>query len=207
MEFASGLYDGELKGFVRQLTRLQDALGSMQDAEVASSRLQAIALTEEGASLSRAAIFAMGGVAGQYRSEAEHLLSGMPKLLRLLEGKEWKRARSLLELRQKAAAASVLPPTAGTTAARPIGVTGRARPALRRPTDSPVTARPTVSPQPETAGGPGVSPGGGEGAEMTDESAIDGDRTADEEVAAGTEALVENGSIPRPPTGCSRLRS
>ena len=27
LEFASGLYDGELKGFVRQMTRLQDALG------------------------------------------------------------------------------------------------------------------------------------------------------------------------------------
>ena len=78
LEFASGLYDGELKGFVRQMTRLQDALGSMQDAAVASSRLQVIALTEEGASLSRAAIFAMGGVAGQYRSEAEHLLGDMP---------------------------------------------------------------------------------------------------------------------------------
>ena len=43
------LYGGELKGFVRQMTRLQDVLGSMQDAEVASARLQALALTEEGA--------------------------------------------------------------------------------------------------------------------------------------------------------------
>ena len=33
------------------MTRLQDTLGAMQDAEVASSRLQAIALTEEGALL------------------------------------------------------------------------------------------------------------------------------------------------------------
>src|SRR5271165_3348795 len=59
LEFASGLYGGELKGFVRQMTRLQDTLGSMQDAEVASARLQGIALTEEGAGLSRATIFAM----------------------------------------------------------------------------------------------------------------------------------------------------
>ena len=86
LEFASGLYDGELKGFVRQMTRLQDALGSMQDAAVASSRLQVIALTEEGASLSRAAIFAMGGVAGQYRSEAEHLLGDMPELVQAAQG-------------------------------------------------------------------------------------------------------------------------
>ncbi len=149
LEFASGLYDGELKGFVRQMTRLQDALGSMQDAAVASSRLQVIALTEEGASLSRAAIFAMGGVAGQYRSEAEHLLGDMPELVQLLQGKEWKRARSLMELRQKAAAPLVRQPTAASAEARQIGVVGRARPALVNSTSSSLaTSRPGVSPRP-----------------------------------------------------------
>jgi CHAD domain-containing protein len=149
LEFASGLYDGELKGFVRQMTRLQDALGSMQDAVVASSRLQVIALTEEGASLSRAAIFAMGGVAGQYRSEAEHLLGDMPELVQLLKGKEWKRARSLMELRQKAAAPLVRQPTAASAEARQIGVVGRARPALENSTSSSLaTSHPGVSPRP-----------------------------------------------------------
>jgi len=149
LEFASGLYDGELKGFVRQMTRLQDALGSMQDAAVASSRLQVIALTEEGASLSRAAIFAMGGVAGQYRSEAEHLLGEMPELVQLLKGKEWKRARSLMELREKAAAPLVRQPTAASAEARQIGVVGRARPALVNSTSSSLaTSRPGVSPGP-----------------------------------------------------------
>lgn len=149
LEFASGLYDGELKGFVRQMTRLQDALGSMQDAAVASSRLQVIALTEEGASLSRAAIFAMGGVAGQYRSEAEHLLGDMPELVQLLQGKEWKRARSLMELRQKAAAPLAHPPAAASAEARQIGVVGRARPALVNSTSSSLaTSRPGVSPRP-----------------------------------------------------------
>ena len=167
MEFASGLYDGELRGFVRQLTRLQDALGSMQDAEVASARLQAIALTEEGASLSRAAVFAMGGVAGQYRSEAEHLLSGMPKLLRLLEGKEWKRARSLLELRQQAAAPPLLPPTAATTAAA-ADRSHRVAPCLLkggRPTLlAPHAGRSSpLLPMTEAAEAPGVSSGGGGG--------------------------------------------
>ncbi|MGD0984540.1 MAG: CHAD domain-containing protein [Acidimicrobiales bacterium] len=130
LEFASGLYDGELKGFVRQMTRLQDALGSMQDASVASARLQVIALTEEGASLSRVAIFAMGGVARQYRIEAEHLLSGMPELVKLLEGKEWNRVKSLMEQRRKAAAPQVRPPAVAGAAQR-IEVAGRARPALQ----------------------------------------------------------------------------
>ena len=150
LEFASGLYDGELKGFVHQMTRLQDTLGSMQDAEVASSRLQVIALTEEGALLSRAAIFAMGGVARQYRHEAEHLLGDMPGLVQLLRGKEWKRARSLMELRQKAAAPLVRSPAAAVTGQRRIVVAGRARPVLANDApSSPVAAsRPGVPPRP-----------------------------------------------------------
>ncbi len=148
LEFASGLYEGELKGFVRQLTRLQDALGSMQDAEVASSRLGVIALTEEGASLSRAAIFAMGGIAGRYRLESEHLLSEMPALLRLLEGKDWKHARSEMELRQKGEEPPVRRPAASTPARR-ITVAVRARPAGARPgSGSLVTSPRGVSPQP-----------------------------------------------------------
>jgi len=131
LEFASGLYQGELKGFVRQMTRLQDMLGSMQDAEVASARLQALALTEEGASLSRATIFAMGGVAERYRNEAEHLLGELPRLVQLLQGKEWSRAKSLMELRrQEALEALAKPPEGASTEAHPIQVAGRARPAL-----------------------------------------------------------------------------
>jgi len=145
LEFASGLYEGELKGFVRQMTRLQDALGSMQDAEVASGRLQVIALTEEGASLSRAAVFAMGGVARQYRLEAQHLLDGMPELVKLLRGKEWKRAKSLMELRQKAATPR-LRPRGAASAARGIGGEGRARPTLVVPTLGSV-----ATPSPRTA--------------------------------------------------------
>jgi CHAD domain-containing protein len=162
LEFASGLYDGELKGFVRQMTGLQDALGSLQDAEVAASRLQVIALTEEGVSLSRAAIFAMGGVAAQYRSEAEHLLCGMPKLVKLLKGKEWKRAASLMELRQKAAEPLVGPPRAASTGPRPVAVVGRARPGLARPASGSLAtsgpgASPLVSPGTEHEPGSGVA--------------------------------------------------
>ena len=195
LEFASGLYDGELKGFVRQMTRLQDALGSMQDAAVASSRLQVIALTEEGASLSRAAIFAMGGVAGQYRSEAEHLLGDMPKLLKLLEGKEWKRARSLMELRQEAAATLVRPPTAASTRASRIMVAGRARPASVDPSSDFLTAsrpkvshRPVPEPEPETTDeAPGL---GSRGEPVT---------ATNEKSAPPSDPSAENGSRPTAP--------
>src|SRR5271165_4197456 len=128
LEFAGGLYDGELKGFVRQMTRLQDVLGSMQDAEVASARLQELALTEGGASLSRSTIFAMGGVAERYRSEAEHLITELPALVRLLKGKEWSRAKSVMATRRQAAADALA--TSSGIGARSVPVTGRARPAL-----------------------------------------------------------------------------
>jgi CHAD domain-containing protein len=195
LEFASGLYDGELKGFVRQMTRLQDALGSMQDAAVASSRLQVIALTEEGSSLSRAAIFAMGGVARQYRSEAEHLLGDMPELVQLLQGKEWKRARSLMELRQKAAAPLAHPPAAASTHAR-IGVPGRARPVVAKPASGSIaTSRPGVSPlllpvaqTTEEASGLGTA---GEDALVNDERSAP---ATDGESAPVTEPSAENGS-------------
>jgi CHAD domain-containing protein len=142
LEFASGLYDGELKGFVRQMTRLQDTLGSMQDAEVASSRLCTIALTEEGACLSRATIFAMGGVARRYQSEAENLLSRLPELVGLLSGKQWSRARSLMELRQsRATALASLSLDTGR-----IRVAGTARAALAKLPASPgVTSVPSAA--------------------------------------------------------------
>ena len=154
LEFATGLYDGELRGFVRQMTRLQDTLGAMQDAEVASSRLASIALTDEGASLSRATIFAMGGVAGRYHSEAEQLLGELPKLVDLLTAKEWGRAKALMELRQKEAAAlgeAHLPTGIGP---RRIGLGGRVRPALAKLETPPVGAvrpsRPRAVPSPDT---------------------------------------------------------
>ncbi|MGO9332570.1 MAG: CHAD domain-containing protein [Acidimicrobiales bacterium] len=147
LEFASGLYDGELRGFVHQMTRLQDALGSMQDAEVASSRLRVVALSEEGSSLSRATVFAMGGVATWYRSQAENLIGELPGLAQLLKGKEWKRARSLMELRRRQAAAPTRPPAAESAPAQRIGAAGHARPALARPTSGSLASS-----------GPGLSP-------------------------------------------------
>jgi CHAD domain-containing protein len=197
LEFASGLYDGELKGFVRQLTRLQDALGSMQDAEVASGRLQAIALTEEGASLSRAAVFAMGGVARQYRIEAEHLRDGMPELVKLLGYKEWKRAKSLMELRQKAAAPLVRPLPAAS-AARGIGVARRARPTLVLPgAGSLATPQPDLaaelSPGVETTSSPEVGGYGESEPRMADDPL-----QASDEAATPAEAPVGNGSTITP---------
>jgi CHAD domain-containing protein len=163
LEFAAGLYDGELKAFVRQMARLQDTLGAMQDAEVASSRLEAIALTDEGVALSRATIFAMGGVAGRYHNEAEHLLSQLPDLVGLLAGREWRRATGMMELRRRQA----LEPAPGRPGVQQGAriVQGRARPAIAKL--APGTPAPHLPPAaPEEAGAtaapaPGEEAGGG----------------------------------------------
>ena len=179
LEFASGLYDGELRGFVRQMTRLQDALGSMQDAEVASSRLRVVALSEEGSSLSRATVFAMGGVATWYRSQADHLLGELPELARLLKAKEWKRARSLMELRRTQPAAVTRPPAAGSAQAQRTGAAGHARPALGRPASGSLASS-----------GPGLS------ARLLPEPearAPEAVVTASEESAPGPDPRVEGG--------------
>ncbi|MGO8723702.1 MAG: CHAD domain-containing protein [Acidimicrobiales bacterium] len=157
LEFASGPYDGELRGFVRQMTRLQDTLGAMQDAQVASSRLAAIALTEEGALLSRATIFAMGGVAGRYHSEAEHLLTELPAQVELLQGKEWRRARSIMDLRLAQVA---VPAHEAVSQETDGGLHGRARPTLAKlsPTPAATSYLLAARPQAEPAGAvPGAS--------------------------------------------------
>ena len=127
LEFAGGLYGGELKGFVRQMTRLQDTLGAMQDAEVASSRLQGVALSQQGALLGRSTVFAMGDVAGRYRSEAQRLLAELPALVSLLGGKQWRRTTALMDQRLKQTVVPTRPLTAGSLAGRQIGVGAQPR--------------------------------------------------------------------------------
>jgi len=62
LEFTSGLYGKGTQRFVAKLTSLQDALGLMQDAEVASVRLYALATGSPG-TLPADTVFVMGGVA------------------------------------------------------------------------------------------------------------------------------------------------
>ena len=88
LEFAAGIYGGRTERFTRQLAQLQDRLGLMQDAEVATRRLLDLA-TGADPPLAPLTVFAMGGVAERYRVEAHELLEKMPKHLRVLTGKAW----------------------------------------------------------------------------------------------------------------------
>ena len=71
LEFSSEVYGGKTSRFVRELTVLQDELGEMQDAEVASLQLADLATADT--HLPAATIFMMGGVAEQHRRQVKRL--------------------------------------------------------------------------------------------------------------------------------------
>ena len=97
LEFSGELYDGEVKRFAKTVAGLQDELGLMNDATVASERLAAIATTAEGEALSHSAVFLMGGVAERYRAEAEHRLNKLTPPLRALKGPQWSHASGVMQ--------------------------------------------------------------------------------------------------------------
>ena len=95
VEFSADVYAGETQPFVRRLTRLQDHLGAMQDAEVASSRLYELAVGRHHL-LSPETTFVMGAVAERHRAEGQLLLQRVDRRLAALTSKQWKGLRSLM---------------------------------------------------------------------------------------------------------------
>lgn len=113
LEFTSPLYGQPAVHFAKKLTQLQDMLGRMQDAEVASSRLYALATAapSPGAALPPATIFVMGAIAERYREQSARLRSTMPKSLEALRGKEWQDLQAAVERARRRAEALAAPPT------------------------------------------------------------------------------------------------
>ena len=107
LEFSADVYGGRTTRFVRELTVLQDELGEMQDAEVASFQLAALATGET--RLPAATIFVMGGVAERHRREVNGLLERLPAELHRTRGKAWRELRDLME-RRRAEAEATRPP-------------------------------------------------------------------------------------------------
>jgi CHAD domain-containing protein len=116
LEFGAGVYEGRTSRFVRQLTALQDELGLMQDAEVASVRLADLATGE--AHLPAATVFVMGGVAERQRRRVDRLLRRLPKEMSRIDGREWRDLLALME-RRRAEAEAILPPVRTTLRAVP----------------------------------------------------------------------------------------
>lgn len=106
LEFGSEVYEGHTARYVRQLTAVQDELGLMQDAEVASLRLADLAVGE--AHLPAATVFVMGGMAERYRRDVRRLLRRLPKHAARVNGREWHDLAALME-RRRAEAETSLP--------------------------------------------------------------------------------------------------
>jgi CHAD domain-containing protein len=132
LDFTTGLYDNQLRAFGRQLAKLQDELGLMQDAEVAAERLRHLALSPEGAALSRDTVFIMGSLAERYRAESEQRLLALPPFVGCLTGREAKKALSAMA-RHKAEVEAEQERLALEAAARRAGPRDAERAPARRP--------------------------------------------------------------------------
>jgi triphosphatase len=106
LEFSSELYGGRTRRYTRQLAKLQNQLGLLQDAEVAANRLSDLAMT---ASLPASTIFVMGGVAEQHRWEVMRLLEQLPHEVSRARGPEWAEALTMME-RGRDQALALIPP-------------------------------------------------------------------------------------------------
>ena len=130
LEFASPLYGRPAQRFVTKLTRLQDQLGRMQDAEVASSRLFSMATETPppGRALPPATVFVMGGIAERYRQTSAQLREVLPRRLGVLRGKAWRELEATVAQVQRRAEALG---AAQTQFARPARGTPAPRGAIR----------------------------------------------------------------------------
>ena len=95
LEAVAELYGKPARVMNRRLIALQDALGSYQDAIVASQRLRSLAI-DDGHVLPPATVFAMGELTARYTDRAERLRSEFPPLFRKLAG-PWKDLRRVME--------------------------------------------------------------------------------------------------------------
>jgi CHAD domain-containing protein len=109
LEFASDVYPVETGRYRRQLVGLQDVLGKLQDAQVASARLRELASGSGPEALPAAAVFVMGGVFERYQRETARILRQLPDRLGLVGGAEWKQLVEAMERRREPAAHSLSP--------------------------------------------------------------------------------------------------
>ena len=107
LEFGAELYDVCTDRYTRQLAKLQNQLGLMQDAEVAATRLADLATGD--ANLPASTIFVMGGVAELHRQEMARLLELLPAEVSRVRGREWLELTTTMD-RGRDRALALIPP-------------------------------------------------------------------------------------------------
>jgi hypothetical protein len=155
LEFTTGLYGARTSRYIRRLTALQDQLGLMQDAEVASARLADLATGET--QLPAATVFVMGGMAERHRRDMARLLRVLPGEVSRVGGREWRELSEHMARRHDDAAAQ-LPPVRRTLRAVPSPPAGSE-------TEAPAAVHPsagTPGPVVVTEVVPIAAPGAGE---------------------------------------------
>ena len=136
LEFSADLYEGATSRFVRQLAGLQDGLGSMQDHEVAATRLAQLAAGES--HLPDPTVFVMGALAERHHRNVMRLLRRLPKEVARTGGREWQDLLRVMERRQ-AEAQAALPPVRRTLRAVPGPPASDPVPAAPRAVERPVS--------------------------------------------------------------------
>jgi triphosphatase len=106
LEFSAELFGGRTKRYTRQLAKLQNQLGLLQDAEVAANRLSDLAMT---APLPASTVFVMGGVAEHHRREIARLLAQLPSELSRVRGPAWAEVLTMME-RGREQGLALMPP-------------------------------------------------------------------------------------------------
>ncbi len=161
LEFSADVYGGATARYVRRLTALQDELGLLQDAEVASTRLAELATGE--AHLPPATVFVMGAVAERDHRSERRLLKRLPAQVRRVNGREWDDLLEVLEER-RAEAVAAQPPARRTLRAvppAPPAPAPEAHPALAPPAPGPLPA--PAAPNLTALWPPPASPSSGQG--------------------------------------------
>ena len=102
VELAGDLYGEPASRFSRRLAKLQDALGSVQDASVATERLLRLAADDD-RPLPPITVFVMGALAARHQIESEQLMARIPGRLSELEDREWQDLALLMDERRRAA--------------------------------------------------------------------------------------------------------
>jgi triphosphatase len=102
VEFADDLYGEPAQRFSRRLARLQDALGSVQDASVATERLLRLAADGD-RPLPPITVFVMGALAARHQLESARLMERIPDRLSQFEDREWEDLARVMEERRRAA--------------------------------------------------------------------------------------------------------
>ena len=98
LEFVSPLYDDAADALIARLVRLQDLLGDLHDAEVATHRWNDFANGSHGA-LPEGSAFVLGRLAERSWAVARKMRRQFPKRFRAIRGRRWKELKRAMDAR------------------------------------------------------------------------------------------------------------